>query len=149
MWGQEVWTRAYLTPAPGGGNIRKKETSPGTLWTRGWVSQKGSIEAIERVKFSLPCPESNPNPSINQPFTLLIIWQPVSSHYIKASRTFKNISFKYYKILNDNNTIFFPYGSQVQILTENNTEKSKTSPQTAIEITILRSKIGIKILQGN
>jgi len=37
----------------------------------------------------------------------------------------------------------------VQILTENNTEESKTSPQTAIEITILRSKIGIKILQGN
>jgi len=32
--------------------------------------------------------------------------EPVSPHYIKASRTLKNISFKDYKILKDNNKIF-------------------------------------------
>jgi hypothetical protein len=35
---------------------------------------------------------------------------------------------------------FLLYGSPVQILTENNTEERKTSSQTAVEITILRSK---------
>jgi len=37
----------------------------------------------------------------------------------------------------------------VQILTENNTEESKTSSQTAVEITTLRSRNGMKILQRN
>jgi hypothetical protein len=44
---------------------------------------------------------------------------------------------------------FLPYGSLVQILKENNTEERKTSSQTAVEITILRSKKGIKVLQRN
>jgi len=35
---------------------------------------------------------------------------------------------------------FLSYGSLLQILTENNTEKRKTSSQTAVEIRILRSK---------
>jgi hypothetical protein len=39
----------------------------------------------------------------------------------------------------------FPsYGSLVQILTENNTEGSKTSSQTGTEIEILRSEKEIK-----
>jgi len=71
--GQKVRFHAYLTLAPGGGDIRKRETGPSTDWPGGWVSQRGSLEAIEIRKFSLPCPQSNRHSSINQPFTLLLL----------------------------------------------------------------------------
>jgi len=59
---QEVWFHPYLTLASGGCDIRNRETGPRTHQTWGWVGQRGSLEAIEKNKFSLPCPESNPIP---------------------------------------------------------------------------------------
>jgi hypothetical protein len=52
--------------------------------------------------------------------------------------TFKNISFKHYKILHNNNTIFPSIWTAVQIITEHNREGRKTSTQAAVEIAILR-----------
>ena len=64
---------AYLTLDPAGGDIMKRETGPSTDYTGGWVGQRGRLEAIEIRRFSLPCPESNPHSSINQPFTFISI----------------------------------------------------------------------------
>jgi hypothetical protein len=50
-----------------------RETGQSTDKTVGWVGQRGSLEDIDKRKFSLPYPESNPNSSINQPFTLLLL----------------------------------------------------------------------------
>jgi len=61
----------------------------------------------------------------------------VNSHYIKTTRTLKNSCFKGYKTVTQS---FLSYGSLVQILTENNSRKSKISSQIAVEIKILRSK---------
>jgi hypothetical protein len=62
-----------LTLATAGGDIMKRETGPSTNCTGGWVGQRGSLEATEKRKFSLPCPESIPNFSINQESTLLLL----------------------------------------------------------------------------
>jgi hypothetical protein len=63
-----------------------------------------------------------------------------SSYYIEAPRTSKNGSFKDYKILYYNNTIFSFIWINSANTKENNTQESKTSSQTAVEITTLRTK---------
>ena len=52
---------------------------------------------------------------------------------------------KYYMTITQ---FFLSYGSLVQILTANNREERKTPSQTAVEITILRSKKEKKYYRG-
>jgi len=47
----------------------------------GWERERDRFEAIWK-KFSLPCPESNPNSLINQPFTLLLLCLSQSVHTV-------------------------------------------------------------------
>jgi hypothetical protein len=70
----------YLPLAHGGGewfvlvigDIRKGETGPKYLYTEGKVGLRGSLEATRKENnLSLCCPQSNPRPSLNQPFPLL------------------------------------------------------------------------------
>jgi hypothetical protein len=44
---------AYLTLAVVENDIRKRKTDPSTHYTGGWVGQRGSLEAIDKRKFSL------------------------------------------------------------------------------------------------
>ena len=81
------------------------------------MGERGSVGATEkRNSLSLawnqtPIPRSNSH-SLCYYSEIHI----VSSYYIKASRTFKNNSFKDYGILKDNNKSFLSCGSLVQIL---------------------------------
>jgi hypothetical protein len=103
------------------------------------MGHRGRLQAIEKRKFSL-AQNQTPIP-LSTSHSLCYYSQPVSSHYIKASKKKKNGSFKDYKILYDNNTIF----SFIPITSANTTRKwqeRKTSSQTAVEITISRSKKG-------
>jgi hypothetical protein len=79
IWGAGGRFHAYFTLPWGGGDIKKRETGQSTDQTGGWVGPRGSLEAIEKTKFSLLCPESNPNSSINQPFTLLLLWLDIKN----------------------------------------------------------------------
>jgi hypothetical protein len=51
----------------------KRETSQSTDKTVGWVGQRGSLEGMDKRKFSLPYPVTNRHSLINQPFTLLLL----------------------------------------------------------------------------
>jgi hypothetical protein len=49
------------------GRFTHAETVLGTHWVRGWVGPKAGMDAVEELKISFPCLESNPNSSVVQP----------------------------------------------------------------------------------
>jgi len=114
------------------------------------VGQRGSLEAIEMRKFFLPCPQSNPHssiiPAIHFATTLTEL---VSLYCIKASRTLKNSSFKDYKILKDNNTIFsFTWITSANTKRKLRKGKENIFPDSSRNYNT-QIKKGIKMLQRN
>jgi hypothetical protein len=77
----------------------------GFIWLEEWHISSG--DSFGEKKILSPLSRIKP-PFLDQPAIhfATTLTELVSSHYIKASRTLKNNSFKNYKILYDNNTIF-------------------------------------------
>jgi hypothetical protein len=136
MGGQEVWLHAYLTLAPGGGEIRKKEIGP-----KCWLDK--SLGGPERQSWSYtdkkilsPFPRIKP-PLLYQPAIHSVTTLSQSAHNISSNQELSEIVlFKDYKIPMDNNTIFSFILITVQTLTENNSQERK-APSQREEITIL------------